>query len=351
MARQYKTNVVKCDISSYIHYIRGIKKVGKTTLFYDIVKEQYHDLSKGLLIAVGDEIGYQALDGLIYDEAEDWQDLMDIVDDLVENKTDNNFEIIGIDTADEIIKLAMKEVQRLHRVKTGKSVEFGACFGGYGQPRLKVQDLVDDFLAKLRKSGYGVFIIGHTKIKDVKEKNGDEYQLLTSNLNADYDAIFANKADIVSTIVVEKEIDENKHIEGTTRYIYFRSDGFVDAGGRFANIPEKVEYSARNYIDAFEQGVKGAISNDISDNEIKKRIKAEKKERDKKAKEFAESINKVSEDKNETYIDIVKAKYPNASDKVKTEVKATMKEYGFKSFNDENIPTEALEKIVNLFEE
>ena len=34
----FKTNKVKCDIGSYIHYWRGIKKVGKTTLFYNLVK-------------------------------------------------------------------------------------------------------------------------------------------------------------------------------------------------------------------------------------------------------------------------------------------------------------------------
>ena len=348
MGREYKRNQVKCDIGSYIHYIRGIKKVGKTTLFYQILKEQYGDLSKGLLISVGDEIGYQALDDIIYDQPETWQELMEIVDDLVENRKDTDFELVCLDTADEIIKLAMQEVKRLHRVKTGKKAEFGACFGGYGQPRLKVQELVDDLLAKLRKAGYGIFIIGHTKIKDVKEKNGDEYQLLTSNLNMDYDGIFANKADIVSTIVVERTIDEDKHIDGTTRYIYFRTDGFVDAGGRFAEMPEKVEYGAKEYIEAFETGVKKAINKKISDSEIKKRATAEKKEREKKAQEFA---NKNLQQKSfEDYLDIIKAKYSDASDETKTNIKTIMKTYGFSKFSDENIPIEALEEIVALLQ-
>ncbi len=212
---------VKCDIGSYIHYWRGIKKVGKTTLFYDLVQEQYGDLEKGLLIAVGDEIGYQALDGLVYAETPTWADIVEVVNDLVENKTDNNFEIVGIDTADEMIKLAKEEVKRIHKKQKGSAAEFNACLGGYGAPRDKVTELVDDILAKLRKAGYGIVIIGHTKLKDVKEKNGDEYQQLTSNLNADYDGIFANKADIVMTIAVEKNIDEAKRIKGTTRYMWF----------------------------------------------------------------------------------------------------------------------------------
>lgn len=53
----------------------------------------------------------------------------------------------------------------------------------------------------------------------VKEKNGDEYQQLTSNLSADYDGIFANKADIVMTIAVEKNIDENKHVQGSYTFL------------------------------------------------------------------------------------------------------------------------------------
>ena len=348
MGIKYKTNQVKCDIASYIHYLRGVKKSGKTTLFYQLVKEQYGDLNKGLLISVGDEIGYQALDGLVYVQPETWSELDEVVDDLVENKSENSFEIVCLDTADEVIKLAMQEVKRLHKVKTGQKAEFGACFGGYGNPRLKVQELVDSILAKLRKAGYGIFVIGHTKIKDVKEKNGDEYQMLTSNLNMDYDGIFSNKADIVSTIVIEKNIDDKKHINGTSRYIYFRGDGFVDAGGRFANMPEKVEYSAKNYIHAFEEGVKNAITQDISDADLKKKIKQEKKERENTAKEYAENFKNYDEDRNEELLPVIKSKYPSASDDIKTKVKDIMAEYEFKKFSDDNIPTIALEKIVEL---
>ena len=80
-----------------------------------LVQEQYGDLEKGLLIAVGDEIGYQALDGLVYAETPTWADIVEVVNDLVENKADNNFEIVGIDTADEMIKLAKEEVKRIHK--------------------------------------------------------------------------------------------------------------------------------------------------------------------------------------------------------------------------------------------
>ena len=326
------------------------RKVGKTTLFYNLVKAQYGDLNKGLLISIGDEIGYQALDDLVYAEAPTWADLVEIVDELVENKSDNEFEVVGLDTADEMIKLAKEEVKRLHKKAKGSAAEFNACFGGYGAPRDKVNELIDDILAKIRKAGYGIVIIGHTKIRDVKEKNGDEYQQLTSNLSADYDGIFANKADIVMTIAVEKNIDENKHVQGTTRYMWFRTDGFVDAGGRFSEMPERVEYGAENYIEAFEEGVKKAINGKVSDAEIKKRKSAEVKARKEKAEEFAEeeTKNKVDISKNEDLIDTIKTKFPDADDDTKAKVKNIMAEYNIPNFKDTSVSTKGLEEIVSI---
>lgn len=347
---EIKTNKVKCDIGSYIHYWRGIKKVGKTTLFYDLVKEQYGDYNKGLLVAIGDEIGYQALDGLVYSETPTWSDLAELVDDLVENKSEYDFEVVGFDTADEMIKLAKAEVKRIHKKQKGTAAEFNACLGGYGAPRDKVTELVDDLLAKIRKAGYGVVIIGHTKIRDVKEKNGEEYQQLTSNLNSDYDGIFANKADIVMTIAVEKDIDDAKRIKGTTRYMWFRTDGFVDAGGRFNEMPERVEYGAANYIKAFEEGVKKAIKGKSSDTEIKKRKAEEIKKRKEKAQEYGESIkeNRVDIEKNNELIDIIKTKFTDADDDVKAKVKAIMQQYDIPNFKENDVSTKGLEEIVAI---
>ena len=350
MAIKYQTNKVKCDIGSYIHYWRGIKKVGKTTLFYNLVKEQYGDLNKGLLISIGDEIGYNALDGLVYVNTPDWTALEEVIDDLVENKADNEFAIVALDTADEMIKLAKNEVKHLHRKAKGTSVEFNACFGGYGTPRDMVNELCDGVLARLRNAGYGIVIIGHTAIRNVKEKNGDEYQQLTSNLSFDYDGIFANKADVVMTIAVDKDIDENKHINSTTRYMWFRTDGFVDAGGRFATMPEKVEYGAKNYIEAFEESVRNSMLKSVSENEIKTRKQNEIRERNNKAKEY---IQQVTESKNyeklaPKYVEEIQRGFSSISTDKKKDIKNILTAYNAKKITDPDIPLEALKKIVDV---
>lgn len=140
MSRQYRKNEVMVNLASYIHYWRGIKKVGKTTLFRDLIDKLYKgDLSKGLLISCGNENGFKALDGLFYDIAENWDDIEDITYDLIENKKDNNFEFICFDTVDELIKIAQEEIIRLHKREKGKAPSgFNACFGGYSEPKKRL---------------------------------------------------------------------------------------------------------------------------------------------------------------------------------------------------------------------
>ena len=336
----FKKNVVKCDIGSYIHYIRGVRKSGKTTLFRDLVLNEYGKAEYGAHISIGNETGADALDELMTDQAENWGQLKAIVDDLVENKADNNFKLVCIDTVDELVKIASDEVLRQHRIKKGKPAEsINDAFGGWGAGRKKLIELIDNLLADLRHAGYGVFLIGHTKLRDVKEKNGDEYQQLKSNLSEDYDGIFANKADIIMTISVDKEI-EGDRIIGTKRFMHFRDDGFVDCGSRFTDMPEKVPYGAKEYLEAFEAGVKSSVKGGISDEEIKKRKDAETKERDKQAAEFSKKAkeNKVDEKKNQKMIDEIMTAFSGLSDDEKKAkaglLKEVKEEYGFDTFKE-----------------
>lgn len=276
----WKKNEVSVDIAHYRHYWRAPKKWGKTTLFANLIKELYGDMDKGLLISCGNERGYSALDSLMYVDCPEWGNLMEVVDELVENKADNSFAILGFDTVDEMVAMAQKEVVRLEYRKSGERKEFNACLGGYGAGRKKVEELINSIITKLGDSGYGLFFIGHTKIRDIKEKNGDEYQMLTSNLSSDYDGIFANKADICMMGTIEKNIDGG-FVQDAERFMVFRGDGYIDAGGRFADIEPKVEVSAKNYIKTVTDAIRKSIkSHDATDEYIETKKKQEQKEKE-----------------------------------------------------------------------
>lgn len=156
------------------------------------------------------------------------------------------------------------------------------------------------------------------------------------------------------TIAVEKNIDEDKHIQGTTRYMWFRTDGFVDAGGRFADMPDKIEYGAKNYIEAFEEGVRKSIKEKVNDADIKIRKEKEVAEREERANDYVNSLknDKVDADKNEELMVVVSKKFADANKATKTKVKEILSENGFSNFKTPNeIPTAALQQIVDILNE
>ena len=119
-------NIIKEDLKSYPPYlIMGQPKIGKTSLFRDLVLHLYNTEDKGVLISFGAEEGYLALDKLQYERAKTWNAYEDIetkergfvqiVDDLIENKESYGIELIGLDTFDEMVEVATKEVFEIHR--------------------------------------------------------------------------------------------------------------------------------------------------------------------------------------------------------------------------------------------
>lgn len=268
-------NKVDTDLAHYRHYWRSVPKWGKTTLFYEVVKELYGSLDCGLLISCGNERGYKALDGIVVANCPTFDNLTEVVDELTDNPEGNNFKLIALDTVDQLVEMAKNKVIRLDYKKTGTRHEFNACLGGYGAGRRKVEELIGGVLAKLEAAGYGLIYIGHSKIKDVKEKDGVEYQQLTSNLNSDYDAIFANAADVIMMGVMSKEVNSDGQLESINRYMYFRGDNFIDAGGRFKVMPNHVELSAKNYIQAVQEGIEASLNGGtVKDGKPSKKTKA-----------------------------------------------------------------------------
>lgn len=327
----WKKNEVSVDLAHYRHYWRAPKKWGKTTLFANLIQELYGNSEKGLLISCGNERGYSAIDSLMYVDCPEWSTLMEVVDELIDNKEDNSFEIIGFDTVDELVSMAQREVIKIEYRKSGERKEFNACLGGYGAGRRRVEELINSIITRLGDAGYGLIFIGHTKIRDIKEKNGDEYQMLTSNLSSDYDGIFANKADICMMGIIEKNIDGG-FVQDAERYMVFRGDGYVDAGGRFADIESKVEVSAKNYIKTVTDAIKKSIkSHEATDEYIETKKKQEKEAREKYYQENKEKLMQEDPDEDEYMknlqdCDELKAKIKNAISKLDPAGKKEMQE-------------------------
>lgn len=284
-------NTIKLDIANYRHYWRGQSKIGKTTLFRDIIIESYGSPKFGLLLSMGAEVGYKSLDTIMVQDNPEWYDFVDTVDDLVENKKDNEYKILGIDTVDELVEMAERRVLEIHRATKGESASsLNAALGGFGAGKKKARSLIEEQIAKLERAGYGMIYIGHTKVKDITEKSTDvAYQQLTGSLEFAYDAIFADRADIMAMIVTESTAKDDR-LNKSERYIYLRGTSFIDAGSRMENLPEKIVLGAKEYIAAINDALEKTSGKTGS--EAKTIRKQEEKVREQEGNSFAEKETK-----------------------------------------------------------
>lgn len=272
-----KKHKIKEDIKNFQHLIIGDKKIGKTGLTAEIAEEIYGDIEKLLIISIGKEKAHEAIDGSLFEEPKTWKDVMNIAKEMVKMVQNNewDFDLVSWDTIDELLPIMEKEVIRLHTVEyKEKPKGFNACFGGYNNPKDKVRELVNELMSLMDivAEHSAIFWIGHNKVRPIKTKlDTEDYYVVSSNLAFDYFNMFAYKTPIICNIIKEVAtadtgkttgIGANKKAVNVAtsrdRQMYFRDSGAVEAGGRFKEMPEKVDYGAQNYYDAVIEGIKSS---------------------------------------------------------------------------------------------
>ena len=254
---------------------------------------------------------------------------MEVVDDLVENRDEYPFRLVALDTIDELISIACNEVVRLDWKQCGEKRTINSAFGGYGAGRKKVEELVNGVITKINDANLGIVFLGHTKIKTLTPKVGEAYDMLTSNLSSDYSKIFENKADMIITGVIDRDVEDGL-LQDESRWLVFRGDNFVDSGSRFADIVERVPFTTENFITAVKDAIKSAIGEKATDAYLEKKAKQEQKEREDYYHENKERLmkddpNMADVDDEINKCDELKANIKEAIDAADVETKKELK--------------------------
>ena len=271
-------NKITADIANISIYLRSTKKFGKTTLFRDVIMAKYGDPERGLLIACGNEQGYAMLDNLNVVNIDNYRDLVDLCNWLIKEKgKEHNIEIVAFDTADELSLIADRETIARSKEETGKNCKsIKAAFGGFqAGPEYSANNVVKPIISGLKKAGFGIWVIAHTKFKTIKEKGGldeDGYQQLTSNLTPNMESAFGDCLDVVLTGVIDRDTEKRtkkagqftkteNYVTDMVRKLYFRGTTLIDAGGRFAagSVPEYMVFDqpdmGAEFIRVIEDGI------------------------------------------------------------------------------------------------
>lgn len=321
-----KKNTPKIELHSYITLVAGGYKTGKTRLWKEVTEMHYAKPEEALLLAFEDGYETWEIDEIVplHEEGTD-EDLWKVWDffkkqavpDLVKEAKEGRIaKLLGVDTADRAIDACAAWV--LH--DRGKK---------YGKKLVSMQDITDSSNNKengwvvlgeelrkpfdtLKNAGYGLFYIGWTKEKETTLYNGLKYNSIQLMMSATGKKVFESQASLICCLHNEvtvfdrsgNELEENaqdkkkrdiaSNFHETKTMMYFRPSEFIDiAGGRFTNLPDKVEYSAENFLKVFEEAVQGQLKKTTkSVDEIKV---DQEKVRQVKANELAD---KMEEEKN-----------------------------------------------------
>ena len=357
-------NVIKPDIKNISIYLRSTKKFGKSTLFRDTILEKYGDPSKGLIVECGNEDGCTMLDNVNCTHINSYKDAIELRDWLINKKgIEHDIEMVAFDTVDELALIFDDETIRQSNLenpqKKAKSIK--GAFGGYtAGEKFTANNLIKPYMSSLRRSGFGVWAIAHTKFKTIKEKGGldeDGYMQLTSNMGADYESAFGDIFDVTLTGVIDRDIEEKgsgdskkRYSTGTVRKLYFRETPLIDAGGRFAfgAVPEFLvfdkENMAQDFIKIVEDGMKKSKKELQNNNDVKASNPLPKKleelyeniSTDEELEEDLEEniVEEIEEDNENDLRDKIRAAFKTSSPEIKKAIKEVLLEYGTGKLDD-----------------
>ena len=371
MGKYGKKNEVDLNPLHYNIAILGESGIGKTTIAKEICEKMVGE-DGYMHWDIGKENGASAIQGIVSEPIEDWDKLKEVVEDIVENKTTDypNLQTIICDTFDELIILAEKEAIRQYNRKNPdkKADTINGAWGGFGKGQDKAIELILDAIWELKKVGVNTIIVAHVKRSDITDPISQEtYSKLTADTQQRYFNAIKNKMHFIGLAYVDRDIVKEKtgkknvvtkedvminKVVSESRVISFRDDTYsVDSKSRFAEIVDHISFSSDDFIKAMEDAIlaEHAKGGESVEQTKKKQAKAQK-EADKKAAEYSKNAksNKVDTEKNEELLAVIKNKFTDVTDDIKAEVKAVMAEYGFANFKDVEVPTMALEKIVEL---
>jgi hypothetical protein len=316
-----KKNVPKVELQSIITLVAGGYKTGKTRLWKEVTEQHYSTPDEALLLAFEDGYETWELDNIVplHEEGTD-KDLWKVWDyfkktvvpELVqEAKNGRIVKLIGVDTADRAIDACSAWILNDRNKKYGKTFaslqDVSESTGGKENGWTALSEELRKPFDTLKQAGYGLFYIGWTKEKETTLHNGNKYNSIQLMMSSTGKKVFESQASLICCLYNEttildksgKELDENlmdkKGKEKATNFhetktmMYFRPSEYIEiAGGRYTELPEKVEYSAENFLKVFEDAVNGQLK------KTKKTVEEikvdEEHDRQEKANELADKL-------------------------------------------------------------
>lgn len=334
-----KRNIPKVNFTDYCGILIAPPKFGKTT-----IASLY---PKAIICAF--EKGYNAQVANVVDTPT-WDDFIKFVDKLENNRqvVGDNVKTIVLDTVNEAHDkcgaYALKTLSRLDQKKYVKPTD--VPYGGYYTELDKQFKLQIDRLLKL---GFMPLYLTHNKIKNVKPKNGEAYDIYVSTMSERCEKIVYPAVDYIIHGERRKVVDTLGNAK-MTRVLVIKGNEVTEAGGRvyidgdiqFDNEEEAMTKFQAQFRKGIEEKLrKAGITDSVED--------LSKKQEEEKKAEVEEYIKTSKVPSNEELVEQIKGKFPTATEVAKVELQKFMGEKGITSFVDPSqVSSENLQAILKI---
>lgn len=315
MAKFGKKNKVSLNPLDANICLLGLPKIGKTTIMKEIAEKLVGE--NYLFLEMYRENGAKYIEDIIYEDVPDWDTFVEIVDDIVENRTTDyaDLKVVFLDTLDNALQLAEQESIRLWNKENPakRTTAINAAWGGYMKGQDKAMELLQEQLFKLRTVGVAFSVIGHVRQTTITDPiTNESYQQITSDVSQRYFNQLKKNIDLVGIAYIDRELTKNKvngkevsTVKSETRKIKFRDDNYtVDSGSRMSQICSEINFDADEFIEAMKNALEA---------EVKKGGKSVEDRRVENAKEEAENMKRLAEEES-------KAKSEKELEDIKTEI-------------------------------
>ena len=270
MAKFGKKNKVSLNPLDANICLLGLPKIGKTTIMKEIAEKLVGE--NYLFLEMYRENGAKYIEDIIYEDVPDWDTFVEIVDDIVENRTTDyaDLKVVFLDTLDNALQLAEQESIRLWNKENPakRTTAINAAWGGYMKGQDKAMELLQEQLFRLRTVGVAFSVIGHVRQTTITDPiTNESYQQITSDVSQRYFNQLKKNIDLVGIAYIDRELTKNKvngkevsTVKSETRKIKFRDDNYtVDSGSRMSQIVSEINFDADEFIEAMRNALEAEV--------------------------------------------------------------------------------------------
>ena len=347
MAKFGKKNKVSLNPLDANICLLGLPKIGKTTIMKEVAEKLVGE-DGYLFLEMYRENGAKYIEDIVYEDVPDWDTFVEIIDDIVENRTTDysDLKVVFLDTLDNSLQLAEQESIRLWNKENPqkRTSAINAAWGGYMKGQDKAMELLQEQLFRLRDVGVAFSVIGHVRQTTITDPiTNESYQQITSDVSQRYFNQLKKNIDLVGIAYIDRELVKNKvngkevaTVKSETRKIKFRDDNYtVDSGSRMSQIVNEVDFDADAFIKAMTDALEAEVKK--GGKSVADRKKENEKEEKAAMKRIAEAEVKAKAEKklDDVKAEIIEFFTANKSniDVIKP-VLAVCKEHGFNNPND-----------------